>query len=45
MTTAPLPTQGLGAAADAIAVERRRRNPSIPALRDDVQESVDEAGS
>ena len=32
-----LPLLGLGAAADAIAVERRLRDPSIPALRDDVQ--------
>jgi hypothetical protein len=32
-----LPALGLGAAADAIAVERRRRDPSIPALRDDIQ--------
>ena len=40
-----LPLLGLGAAADAIAVERRRRNPRVPALRDDVIDSGDEVGS
>lgn len=35
-----LPLLGLGAAADAIAVERRRRDPSVPALRDDIRDDI-----
>jgi hypothetical protein len=37
ITAYALPALGLGAAADAIAVERRRRDPSVSALSDDVR--------
>lgn len=32
-----LPVLGLGAVADVVAVERRRRDPSVPALPDDTR--------
>ena len=36
-----LPPIGFGALVDVIQTERRRRNPSVPALKDDVTERND----
>jgi len=36
VVTIALPLLGLGALADVVNTERRRRDPSLPALKDDV---------
>lgn len=40
-----LPALGLGAALDVLTIERRRRDPSIPAIRDDIRDVATEAAS
>lgn len=40
-----LPALGLGGLADVLTIERRRRDPSIPAICDDIRDVTDEAAS
>lgn len=36
-----LPALGVGALVDVLQTERRRRNPAVPALKDDVQAQIE----